>query len=114
MIKELGFEKNLISVEKELSSLPDITKKTPKRRLDILCYTNTKEGLKPLLMVECKAIKLDHKALEQVAGYNHFVGAYFMAIANEKEFVLFWKNSSGKFEKIDFLPNYLQLVSSIF
>ena len=33
---------------------------------------------------------------------------------NEKEFVLFWKNSSGKFEKIDFLPNYLQLVSSIF
>ena len=99
-----------------MSSLPGLTTTTPNRRIDILCYAKnigSEDDLYPLLMIECKAIKLTEKALEQVAGYNHYVGAYFMGIANEEEFILFWKNPKGKLERINFLPHYSQLISSI-
>lgn len=115
MTKELGFFKNLISVETELSFLPSATK-APKRRLDILVYvkeTKDSSSLSPLLLIECKAISLSNKALQQVMGYNHFVGAYFMGLCNEEEFVLFWKDKKGVLQKAPYLPTFNELLNSV-
>ncbi len=92
MTQKLGYPRELIGVEREISQLPHLNGKTiPKRRFDIVCFTGKihKEfPLYPLLLVECKAIPLSEKALSQVLGYNYYVGAYFVAIANSQGVIL--------------------------
>lgn len=89
MINRLGFPKELIVIEKEMSELPHLRGKgVPKRRIDLLCFTKKGEILYPLLLVECKAIPLRDRALEQVFGYNYYVGARFVAIANGQGIVM--------------------------
>lgn len=117
MIEELGYQKNLLGIEKSLESLSKIENKIiPKRRIDIIAYKkdiHPSGFLCPLLIIECKAVSLDTKVLGQIAGYNFYIGALFMAIANEKELKLFWKKENGVYETLDFLPSYEQLISSI-
>jgi hypothetical protein len=90
MIHDLGFPKELLAVEKDLKELPHLKEMPlPNRRADILCFAkgiHPEYSLFPLLLVECK--KEDgsiEEAKRQVIGYNHYVKAYFIAVANEEE-----------------------------
>lgn len=83
MIGRFGFPRELVAIEKEIATLPHLQGRTlPKRRLDVICFAKLKETLYPLLLVECKAVPLSQKTLEQVFGYNYYVEASFIAIAN--------------------------------
>jgi hypothetical protein len=113
MIKELGFKKSLLSVEKKLDLLPNSSFQPSNRRLDILAYAKGTKGLFPLLVIECKAIALNSEVIKQVSGYNHFIGARFMGVVNQDSFKLFWKKKDNQLEFVDFLPTYDELISTL-
>lgn len=52
----------------------------PNRRYDVLVYGKYRGELKPLLLIECKAAVVTQAALQQALGYNHEVGAPFVAV----------------------------------
>ena len=120
MTEQLGYPNECLVIEKELSKLPHLqnyNKPLPRRRVDILCYSrqNTSQGvsLKPLLLIECKAIPLNAGAFQQASGYNYYIGAPFVAIANESQIFHGWKDlSTGKFCYSDFLPYYKDLIDN--
>lgn len=113
MTEQLGYPAGAILVEKALSQLPHLSasgRSLPDRRVDILVYTNAGiKGLVPLLLLECKAVRLKQAALQQVAGYNHYIGAPFIAVANAEHFFMGWRDLKGASHTIDFLPSYAQL-----
>lgn len=116
MIDHLSFPKELIIVEQEIARLPHLQTLAhidSLGRVDILAYMKVNEGLMPLLLIECKEIPLSEKALLQVRGYNAFIKAPFMAIANETEIQLGFEEASGTFSKLDFLPAYPLLIKAI-
>ena len=78
MIEELGYPRSLIAVEKELKSFGVDGGIIPKRRVDLLCFHRS---LAPLLLIECKAERIDEKSILQVLGYNAVVKAPFLALA---------------------------------
>lgn len=105
MVLELGYPKELIAVEKELKSFPHLFHESvPDRRLDILCY-HKNEILSPLLLIECKAIPLTSKALDQVLGYNTFIQAPVVAVVNERSIYLRYHLNSERYE-LSHLPSY--------
>ncbi len=115
MVDDLGFPLQLLAIEKSLKQLPHLihTPHLPKRRLDLLCFapSNERKTLYPMLLVECKAIKLSPKAIYQVIGYNHYVGAQYILLANQFEKYFGWMNpSSGDYNFISYLPHYKKLV----
>jgi Type I restriction enzyme R protein N terminus (HSDR_N) len=91
MLEKLGYPPTLIAIEKELSQLPHLklksTDQVPRRRADIIVFAKGEEKgtLSPLLMIECKAVPLLPKFAQQVIGYNTFIGAPFVALANERQ-----------------------------
>lgn len=108
MTTTLGFPKELIAVEKQLSNLPhlELEGKTdfPKRRADVICFSQEKQqGLTPFLLVECKEGRIGKEAKEQVLGYNHFVKAKYAAIAGSQEVCLIFPNC------LPYLPTYREL-----
>ena len=102
MQNDLGFPREMLSVERSLNSMPHLAgQKVPDRRFDIVCFRKVKDQVFPLLLVECKAIPISKLALEQVIGYNHFAKAPFIAVANQ-DFVYTGFIGSGdgyRFEK---------------
>lgn len=118
MTSQLGYPPGCIVVEKALSQLPHLSLKDvnlPDRRVDILVYTNVNGvGLTPLLLIECKAVPLKPAALQQVAGYNHYIQAPFIAVANSDKVFCGWQSpSTKKYEFVEFIPNYRDLVSKL-
>jgi hypothetical protein len=103
MLGSLGYPKSLIAVEKELSSTH--------RRFDIVCFTPDPKhgGLSPLLVVECKAEKMEKEALQQAMGYNSFLHAPFICIVCNTLIRTFWMNQD-RIESVDFLPAYQELL----
>jgi Type I restriction enzyme R protein N terminus (HSDR_N) len=91
MVEKLGYPRSLIAIEKELAQLPHLklisSKQIPKRRADIIVFARGKEqgSLLPLMLVECKATPLTPKFAQQVIGYNAFVGAPFVTLANKRQ-----------------------------
>lgn len=84
LTQELNFPLGGIAVEISLKQMPHLklsSQKLPSRRADILCFHKSK----PLLLVECKATPLNEKSLRQVIGYNWYVKAPFIALANQTE-----------------------------
>jgi hypothetical protein len=88
MINELLYPKELMAIEKVLSTIPtvDNTKSPPAdRRVDMVCFAkgiHQALPLYPLLLVECKeSVLLKEQAKDQVIGYNYFIKAYFIAVA---------------------------------
>ncbi len=77
MIQELGYPKEYIAVEKELS--------LTMRRADILVYSR---ACAPLLLMECKAEALTHADLDQVIGYNATIQAPYLALVNAQQMLL--------------------------
>lgn len=82
-ISNKGFPSGLISAEVALSSLSPV--KMPNRRLDLVFFAHTPEGLMPLMLVECKSEKIDESARRQLVGYNQFVRAPYLCLASSKE-----------------------------
>lgn len=113
MIGPLGYPKGLLAVEKDVRavSLKKISK-DPNRRIDILCYTPCPEGLKPLLLIECKAFDQKNAAEAQVLGYDFYVGAPFFCVIYGDKASTFWKES-GSFASVPFLPSYSQLIAKL-
>ncbi|MCI5052387.1 MAG: type I restriction enzyme HsdR N-terminal domain-containing protein [Simkaniaceae bacterium] len=113
MVMRLGFPKGSLVVEKALSALPqNVGRECPNRRVDILCYGVVEGDLLPLLVIECKAGKVGNAALEQVRGYNHFIGAPFMAVAGSNGV------KTGYFEGdslrlVEGLPSYEELLRCV-
>lgn len=103
MIGPLGYPKGLLSVEKEIEA---------GRRIDLMCYTPGDGGLKPLLLVECKAEEFFSLAEKQVWGYNAFVRAPFVCVICGRLAKTFWQEPS-KICTVPFLPTYEQLLSSL-
>lgn|GEM_PF-889528 len=85
MIGEFRFPKAYLAVERALSDFAKNPEGIPNRRLDIVAYTKSEGKLTPLLIVECKAVILQEKMLDQIFGYNHFVQAPFVALVNQKQ-----------------------------
>lgn len=112
LVEELFFPKECIVVEKALSELPHLKeKRVPKRRLDILCYFSLQDKMLPLLLIECKQGRLSKQALTQVSGYNYWVGAPFVAVANQEcIWVKYLDVASDKMIIKKGLPSYKELI----
>lgn len=109
MVTHLGFPKQFLAIEKQLSELPHLKGMSglPKRRADILCFAKKLHPsfpLYPLLLVECKQKESGDKTVLQVLGYNHYVQAKYVAIAEEEEVKLIYP------QKLSFLPKYTELL----
>jgi hypothetical protein len=92
LTKEFSFPKELIGVERELSTLLHLQEKqVPKRRYDIICFAANLDNqypVSPLLLIECKAVDLTMETFDQVIGYNFYVNAPYIAIANHERIIL--------------------------
>jgi len=101
LVFEKGFPQGLIEVEKNIKLF------STDKRVDILVRTN---GLKPLLLIECKApqVKLKQTEANQLARYQITLQApYCMLTSGMQHFVMQFTH-----EKITFLeelPDYNQM-----
>ncbi len=115
MIEEKGFPASLIVVEKAIRQLPHLlndNRRIPDRRVDVACFAKGATGLYPLLAIECKAVPLTERVIHQVTGYNHYIGASFIAIVNEHELKTGWYDSvKSAYVFVDFLPGYHELLT---
>jgi hypothetical protein len=96
MIQELGYPKSLIQVEKAISPL--------RRRFDIVVFYKVEDRLLPLLLVECKAEKIEPNSLRQLLGYNASIQAPFLGLADASCFSCF----SADGTPVD-VPSYVHL-----
>ena len=94
LIDDLGFPAELLAVERGLNE----------RRTDVVAYETQGENLVPLLLIECKAVRLSDAALHQVLGYNHHLGAKFVALVNQDVIRMPWGEG-----EIDYIPGYTDL-----
>jgi len=121
MFEHKGFPKSLIAVEKALKHLPHLSRENPlnipERRADIICYgkgIHSQYDLYPLLLIECKAVKLTRRVINQVAGYNQFVRACFISVVNDDEIQTGWFDSDEKkYVFTQGLPAYADLLKSV-
>lgn len=116
MVGELGFPRELIAVEKELSDLvQDKSVLVPQRRLDVVCFKKDLSLLlKPLLVVECKDEPLSQKAIDQVVGYNSFLQAPFLSIVTPDVQVMgYWDLALQQYVFKRGFPNYNQMTSKV-
>lgn len=100
-LASLGYPRHLMQTEVKLKA--DSGKKTPHRRLDIVCYRPEKTGFSPLLLIECKAKYLGDSALAQLVGYNYFLKAPFICLASVSEIKCF---SAADITRSIALPTY--------
>ena len=106
MLGPLGYPRGLLAVEKNLFASGE------DRRVDLVCFTPSKESLKPLLLVECKAGLLTKEAENQLFGYNTKIGAPFLCLVNSAEIKMFWQEL-GERKVLGFLPSYMQLIEKL-
>ena len=82
LIEGFGCPSSLISVEIALSSLSfSVPKSIKHRRVDIVCFTNTVDGARPLLLIECKRKRPQVSVIAQLCGYNMYMGCSMVAVA---------------------------------
>lgn len=120
LIDKLGYPSNSLTVEKELAQIPHLRSmggKLPKRRADIICFAkgiHPSEELYPLLLIECKAVKLTPKMVNQVVGYNHYLKACYIALINHEEIRTGWfDRSTQTYQFVSYLPTHAQLLRSV-
>lgn len=116
MLRDLHFPKNMLGVERELSMLPhlQLVPDVPKRRLDIVAFSKQGGEFWPLLVVECKSVKLTPQFAQQVVGYNSFIQAPFVCLANEKEVVTgSFDEEAGHFCFTPGLKSYARLLKHV-
>jgi len=117
LVEILGFPIELIAVEKAIRQLPHLAevdpRQIPNRRVDIVCYSPQGNSLEPLLVIECKAVPLTWKVINQVLGYQILVRSRYVAIANETQVQVGQRDPrTGEWLFSDALPSYQALTSS--
>lgn len=111
MVQRLSYPKALLSVEVALATVGKGS--PPARRLDIVSFGRRGASLAPLLIVECKeSASLEEKAWQQVLGYNHFVGAPFLAVAHPEGVRIGYSSPQGLCF-LSGLPSYSQLLLAV-
>jgi hypothetical protein len=116
MIQQLQFPPQLLAVEKALDQMPHLAVKPnlPTRRADILCFgqgIHPLNPIHPLLLIECKAVPLSDEVVRQTTGYNHYLQAYFVCMANQKHIRTGWFDPVQKtYRFIEHLPPYPELL----
>lgn len=118
MIEELNYPQNYFITEKGLNQMPHLNPASlaslPARRLDLIVLAkdlHPNYPLYPLLLIECKAIPITNKAIRQATGYNHFLKACFVALANSSELLLSWVDPEQQTHQIvKGLPDYPTLL----
>ncbi len=120
LVNALGYPAGCIAIERELASMPHLNgvpHPLPQRRADVVCFAKDNEGdgnLFPLLLIECKSVKLTRKMENQVVGYNHFLKAAFVALVNQQEVRIGWfDHARGEYQFIPALPSYMELLSQL-
>jgi hypothetical protein len=116
MIDQLGYPMLLMAVEKELAQLPHLKLTPPheiaRRRADIVVFA--KGSFLPLLMIECKATLLTPAFAQQVIGYNTFVKAPFIALANDEQVLTgSYDPEAGMYRFQECLPTFADLMNRI-
>jgi hypothetical protein len=107
MLTLQGYPRGLIAVEVALQQLVPPGTHVPSRRIDIACYTSVNGQLIPLLVIECKAVPLTTATLRQVSGYNYYLAAPYLAIANATAIYTGWRAAAnGDYQFIAELPSY--------
>lgn len=117
MLHELGYPAAHIAVEKSLrriSSLSLPPARLPLRRADIICFGNggadPGHPFYPLLLVECKAVPLTERMVRQVTGYNLYLQAAYICIANQYEIRTGrFDPRKGGYSFISWLPSHADL-----
>ncbi len=113
MIQHLSYPSSLIAVEKTLEEAATKIRECPfpNRRVDLLCYANDQQSsFYPLLLMEFKADSLQEGAFEQIIRYNTYVGAKYLAVANESEVVTgFYSSIKKRYYFVSRLPLYQEL-----
>ncbi len=104
LIDRCGFPEGLIAVETSLSLFVPPGVRAPKRRLDIVLFS----GNQPLMLIECKASKLNSKTEQQALGYNFFVKAPYLCLINslERRYGSYTECSGWVFSEM--APSFLQ------
>lgn len=120
LIHEWGFPQNLLAVEKSLSQFPHLMhskEKLPFRRADIIAFAkgiHPSYELYPLLLIECKAVKLNATSARQAIGYNYYLRAPFIAIVNQQECWLGWhEKTNEQYTFIKEMLSYEELLKRI-
>lgn len=120
MVRDLGYPKDLIAIEKELKELPGpLALSAPKRRIDLVCFTKKGDSLVPLLLIECKRELFGKEPLAQVMGYNAYIKAPFIAVVGRKENAIqcllgAWDASHKRYLFLSKMPSYQELLDPQF
>lgn len=121
LTKSLNFPISWIVLEKALRQMPHLTlnpenHEIPNRRADLICFAkgiHKEHDLYPLLMIECKAVKLTDSVMNQVIGYNYFVGAYCIAAVNATDIQFgFYDKIKSQYAFISYIPSYDDLLKT--
>jgi Type I restriction enzyme R protein N terminus (HSDR_N) len=120
MVGKLDYSAGGVVLEKSLRQMPHLalySGKLPNRRADIVFFAKDVHpsfALYPALLIECKSVALSRKVFNQVLGYNHYLKAYFVAVANHEKIQTGWYDPAIKqYRFIDGLPSFSQLISQI-
>lgn len=120
MVTFLGYPKEMIAVEKSISEIPHVAfskDQVPVRRMDVVCFgknIHPSWPLYPLMLIECKQEGKLKGALDQILGYNHYVGAYFIAVATKGLFLLQYKIQGKLVQKeLTHPPLYEELIRAV-
>lgn len=118
MIHDLGYPKAMIAVEKALHQIPHVKREgIPERRADIICFArdiHPSHSLYPLLLIECKAVPLTGQVVQQAVGYNYYLNACFICVANQHEVRTGWLDSEEEtYQFTCSLPTYKELLDSV-
>lgn len=118
MVMSLGFPAASLVLEKGLRQMPHLAltgKSIPSRRADVICLAkgiHHEHSIYPLLLIECKAVKITSRVINQVVGYNHFLKSHFIAVVNEQEIRTGWYDVAEKrYMFVNNLPKYDELLA---
>jgi hypothetical protein len=119
MTGKLGFPARSLVVEKAIRQFPHLsqTPEVPDCRIDIASFVkgiHPDHELFPLIVIECKAVSLTPRVLRQVAGYNYYLQAPFVAVANQSGIRTGWYDpGKNEYQYIETLPSHSELLSSL-
>jgi hypothetical protein len=118
LTEQLGYPRESLAIEKELARMAHIQvppDQLPQRRADVICFAKGIHptcDLYPLLLIECKAVKLTPKMFNQVIGYNHYLKACFIALTNGSEaHTAAFDSQQGKYRFVQRMPSYSELLA---
>ncbi len=102
LVMEKGFPRGLISIESGLRV------NRLKRRYDGLIYSHQNM---PLILLECKAptVCINEEVFDQIFAYNTSIMAPYLLITNGMKHFFLKRNTEGKMEFMNTIPEYREL-----